>query len=153
MRECLTSIVGTRHPDLGPTILGGLVAFIDPCDVDAALASTTMDSNARLIGACDASEFRSIAGSKVFPLFVERAKTDIFLPALASTKGSLDISNLEGDFLHCRPPVQRSPENRTFLRLAGSCRRHFSARAGSFRSSAEDLKLQLLFQIFTDFFE
>jgi len=48
--------------------------------------------------------------------------------------------------------VKLSPENRAVLRLAG-VGRHFSARAGSFRSSAEDLKLQLLFQIFSDFFE
>ncbi len=35
------------------------------------------------------------------------------------------------DFLRCRPPVKRSPENRAFLRVAAICRRHFGPFAGN----------------------
>jgi len=76
---------------------------------------------------------------------VRKLLASVGLLSAASTKESLDISNLDRIFSAAGRRVKRSPENRAFLRLARSCRRHFSARAGSFRSSAEDLKLQLHF--------
>jgi hypothetical protein len=46
------------------------------------------------------------------------------------------------DFLRCRPPVKRSPENRAFLRLAGSSRRHFGSFAGNPNRQPEIQKIR-----------
>jgi len=46
------------------------------------------------------------------------------------------------DFLRCRPPVKCFPENRAFLPLAGSCRRHFGCCAGNPNRQPEIQKIR-----------
>jgi hypothetical protein len=81
-------------------------------------------------------------------------------PAFVGSEHKRNAGYIEArqDFLRCWPPVKRFRENRAFLRLVGSCRRHFgsfagnppksrnsSARTGCFRSSAEFLESPLNF--------